>query len=145
MPAGAAAAGASGGPDSRGVTRETDRRFSCRLRPPTTSEVTSRFSHSVTIAAAAAIAMIAMMVGVWVPDAARLGFNTAWTAAGVCALAALLRARRAAQGPQRAPWTGFALAAGSWLFGQVAWDLFAVAGTPPSPNVADGGYWGFAV
>ena len=113
--------------------------------PPTTTEMTSGFSHSLTIAAAAAVAVVAMMAGVWVPGAASLGFNVAWTAAAVCALAGLLRARRAAHGTRRAPWTGFALAAASWLLGQVAWDVFAVAGTPPSPNLADAGFWGFGV
>jgi hypothetical protein len=29
------------------------------------------------------------------------------------------------------------LAAGCWLIGQLAWDLFAVVGLPASPNVAD--------
>ena len=107
--------------------------------------MTSGFSHSLTIAAAAAVAVVAMLAGVWVPGGATLGFNVAWTAAAVCALAGLLRARRAAHGTRRAPWTGFALAATSWLLGQVAWDVFAVAGTPPSPNLADAGYWGFGV
>ena len=36
-------------------------------------------------------------------------------------------------------------AAVGMLVGQLAWDLFAVLGFPASPNVADVGYWGFAV
>ena len=42
-------------------------------------------------------------------------------------------------------WTLWSAAAGCWLVGQLAWDLFAVVGLPASPNVADVGYWGFAV
>ena len=98
-----------------------------------------------TVAVAAAVAVVAMLAAVWVPGAASLGFNAAWTAAAVCALTGLLRARRAVHGARRAPWTGFALAAACWLLGQVAWDVFAVVGAPPSPNLADAGFWGFGM
>ncbi len=33
----------------------------------------------------------------------------------------------------------------AWLAGQIGWDAFNVSGAPPSPNVADLGYWVFAL
>ena len=83
--------------------------------------------------------------------AARLGaphgpsYDVAWTAAALGALAGALLARGRAHKPNHARWNLWALAAGSWLFGQVAWDVYAVVGAPPSPNLAAAGWWGFAV
>ena len=34
---------------------------------------------------------------------------------------------------------------GCWLFGQLAWNLFGIVGSPTSPNAADFGWWAFAV
>jgi diguanylate cyclase (GGDEF)-like protein len=36
-------------------------------------------------------------------------------------------------------------AAGSWLAGQLAWDVSSVAGVAPSPSAADVAWWGFAI
>jgi diguanylate cyclase (GGDEF)-like protein len=72
-------------------------------------------------------------------------YDVAWTASAVAALAGTLLARGRAQEPSHARWNLWALAAGSWLFGQVAWDVYGVVGAPPSPNLADAGWWGFAV
>jgi hypothetical protein len=33
----------------------------------------------------------------------------------------------------------------AWLCGQLAWHALAVVGSPPSPNLADAGWWAFAV
>jgi diguanylate cyclase (GGDEF)-like protein len=90
---------------------------------------------AVTVAAAL-VAAVAMPAGRW---------NVAWTAAAVAALAGMLAARRAAPRGERARWTWWATAAGAWLGGQVAWDVFAQTGTPASPNLADAGWWAFAV
>ncbi|HTX30433.1 MAG TPA: diguanylate cyclase [Solirubrobacteraceae bacterium] len=92
-----------------------------------------------------------LMLAVAAMLATRLGaphatsYDIAWTAAGVAALAGTLLARGHAHEASHARWNLWALAAGSWLFGQVAWDVYAVAGAPPSPNLADAGWWGFAV
>ena len=57
----------------------------------------------------------------------------------------MLLARRTATGERRTRATLLSAAAAAWLIGQIAWDSFSIAGMPGSPNVADIGYWGFAV
>ena len=74
-----------------------------------------------------------------------LCWDVASTAAALCALTGMLLARRAAAGADRSCWTLWAAAAGCWLFGQLAWDLFGITGAPASPNLADLGWWAFAV
>ena len=89
----------------------------------------------------AAAAMLAERLGA--PDG--FSYDLAWTSAAAGALAGGLLARGRALAANRARWNLWALAAGCWLFGQVAWDVYAVLGTPPSPNWADAGWWGFAI
>src|SRR5438270_368544 len=91
--------------------------------------------------ALAVAAMLAARVGA--PEG--VSWDIAWTSAATGALAGTLLARRRAPGPNRDRWNLWALAAGCWLFGQLAWDVYGVIGTPPSPNLADAGWWGFAV
>ena len=73
-------------------------------------------------------------------------WNLAWTAAAVSAFTGALLGRTRARS-ERTGGVGRcgSAAGGCWLVGQLAWDLFAVVGLPASPNVADVGYWGFAV
>ena len=80
-----------------------------------------------------------------VVHAAAVLWNLGWTAAAVCALAGMLLARKTGHGERRARSTLLSLAAVSWLLGQIGWDIFSVTGMPGSPNVADIGYWGFAI
>src|SRR5688572_7879407 len=94
------------------------------------------------VVAAGAVALIGLVLSHWF---ARVGLDLAWTAGAVCALAGLLAARQTAGPSTRATWTWLSLAALSWLLGQLAWDAFALIGSPPSPNLADAGWWGFAV
>jgi diguanylate cyclase (GGDEF)-like protein len=94
--------------------------------------------------APAALALVSMLLAGPVTSPA-LGWDVAWTAASVSALAAMLLARQRAIPEHRGRWTLWALAAMSWLVGQLAWDLFGAIGSPASPNLADAGYWGFAV
>jgi diguanylate cyclase (GGDEF)-like protein len=97
----------------------------------------------------AVTAPIVLAVGAMV--AALLGaphgpsYDVAWTSAAIAALVGALLARGQAHEPNQARWNLWALAAGSWLFGQVAWDVYGIVGAPPSPNLADAGWWGFAV
>lgn len=88
-------------------------------------------------AVAVALAECAGSAGFW--------FDVAWTSAAISALIGALVARRAASGPHRSRWTLWAAATGCWLFGQMAWNLFGIIGTPASPNAADVGWWMFAV
>ncbi len=88
------------------------------------------------VVVSAAVAVAAMVVG---------AFNVAWTSAALSALAGTLAARGAAGAHERARWSWWAAAAAAWLLGQVAWDAFAVVGSPASPNLADAGWWAFAV
>ena len=73
------------------------------------------------------------------------GWNIAFTAAAICALAGMLAARRASAAEHRYRWGCWAAAAACWLGGQIAWDVFSVIGFPASPNVADLCWYGFAV
>jgi diguanylate cyclase (GGDEF)-like protein len=84
-----------------------------------------------------------LAAGLGAPHA--VSYDVAWTSSAVAALAGALLARGRALQPNHARWNLWALAAGSWLFGQVAWDVYGVVGAPPSPNLSDAGWWGFAV
>jgi diguanylate cyclase (GGDEF)-like protein/putative nucleotidyltransferase with HDIG domain len=86
-----------------------------------------------------------MLAGVAWSSRAAAAFDVAWTAGALCAFLGLRAARRSATGESRAAWTWLSVAALAWLFGQLAWDAFAVVGSPPSPNAADVGWWAFAV
>jgi diguanylate cyclase (GGDEF)-like protein len=90
--------------------------------------------------AVAAVAMLATRFG----TPAAFTWDVAWTAAAVSALSGTLLARSRAV-ENRARWNLWAVGAGAWLFGQVAWDVYGVIGFPPSPNLANAGCWGFAI
>ena len=103
------------------------------------SRGTSRY-----VLASGAVAVAAILASA-AGASATLCWNVAWTAAAVSAITGVLLGRAWARGANRRRWTLWSAAAGCWLIGQLAWDLFAVVGLPASPNVADIGYWGFAV
>ncbi len=92
----------------------------------------------------AALALIAMALAD-LTSAGGVLWDLAWTASAVTALSGTLAARRVAVGHHRSRWTLWAAAAGCWLFGQLAWNLFGIVGSPASPNPADLGWWAFAV
>ena len=73
------------------------------------------------------------------------GWNAAFTASAICALAGMLAARRASAPEHRYRWGCWVAAAALWLGGQIAWNVFSAIGFPTSPNVADLGWYGFAV
>src|SRR5690242_6442141 len=88
------------------------------------------------VAMAAALAIFGVLERHW---------DLAWTSAAVSALGGMIAARHCAPAGERARWTWWMAAAAAWLIGQVAWDVFAVKGTPPSPNLADAGWYSFAL
>jgi diguanylate cyclase (GGDEF)-like protein len=96
------------------------------------------------VAIPAGVAVSAMVLSKLTPAAA-VCWDVAWTAGAVSAVAGALLARRVASEANRARWTLWAAAAGCWLFGQLAWNLFGIIGSPASPNAADLGWWAFAV
>jgi len=91
--------------------------------------------------AIALAAMLASRVHGWSIAA----WDVAWTASALSALVGTLVARRHSAAANRWRWTLWALACASWLAGQIGWDVYGVVGFPPSPNLADAGWWGFAV
>jgi len=96
------------------------------------------------VAIPAALAVVAMALAK-LTSASALWWDVAWTSASVCALAGTLVGRQAVTGAARARWTLWAAACACWLFGQLAWDLFGIVGTPATPNLADLSWWLFAI
>ncbi len=99
---------------------------------------------AVLVGVPVAVAGAAMAVSQLVGSAAGACWDVAWTAGALSALAGMLLARRAAAPPDRARFGLWAGAAGSWLAGQMLWNLYGIVGFPQSPNLADVGWWGFA-
>jgi diguanylate cyclase (GGDEF)-like protein len=99
------------------------------------------------VIAPAALALVAMILG-RLTSSETLWWDTAWTAGAVCATGGTLLACRGAAPANRGHWLLWAAASGCWLVGQLGWDLFSItspANVPSSPNMADFGWWAFAV
>jgi diguanylate cyclase (GGDEF)-like protein len=94
------------------------------------------------LALASILAMLATVVG---PLSDLAGWDVAWTTASAAALAGTFAARQAAVPANRTRWTLWAAASACWLVGQVAWNVFGFIGFPVSPNLADAGWWAFAL
>jgi diguanylate cyclase (GGDEF)-like protein len=102
-------------------------------------------AQMICVALAAAVAAIAVAAShVW-PAHSGLFWDIAWTSGAAAALGGMVLGRRAASGRQRRRFTLWAAACTCWLFGQLLWDLYGVTGFPSSPNLADAGWWGYAV
>jgi diguanylate cyclase (GGDEF)-like protein len=95
------------------------------------------------VVAPAIVAVVAMVAGHFA--SAGVWSDVAWTAAAVSALTGTLLGRRGAAAANRGHWTLWAAATACWLFGQLGWDAFGIIGTPSSPNLADLGWWAFAL
>jgi diguanylate cyclase (GGDEF)-like protein len=91
-----------------------------------------------------ALALVAMGLSK-LTGSANLWWDVAWTSAACCAVIGTFQARRAASERHRRRWTLWCAAAGCWLFGQMAWNAFGIVGSPPDPNLADAGWWAFAI
>jgi diguanylate cyclase (GGDEF)-like protein len=85
------------------------------------------------------------MVGCYSGLNAGTSYNVAWTAAALSATIGTVAARQQARPENRGRWTLWAIATGCWLFGQIMWDLYGAIGFPQDPNLADIGWWGFAL
>jgi diguanylate cyclase (GGDEF)-like protein len=96
-------------------------------------------------AAFAVLTVPAVLAAAWGLVDTVAGWNIAFTASAVCALAGMLAARHASAAEHRYRWGCWAAAAALWVAGQLAWDVFSVIGFPSSPNIADGCWYGFAV
>jgi diguanylate cyclase (GGDEF)-like protein len=97
----------------------------------------------VLIGLPALVAVVAMALSRFI-DAPILLWNVAWTAGAVSALAGTVFGRSRALAAHRFRWTMWSVTAACWLFGQLAWDFYG-AHVPPSPNLGDAGWWGFAL
>jgi diguanylate cyclase (GGDEF)-like protein len=93
----------------------------------------------------ATVAVVAMVLSKAVASWTGGFWDVAWTTAAVAATAGMLQARRASAPANRGRWTLWAAAAGSWLFGQMMWNLYGIIGFPQSPSLADAGWWAFAL
>jgi hypothetical protein len=99
------------------------------------------------VGAPAAIAVVAIAVTFPLTSRYDKGvcWDIAWTTSALTALAGVAVARRHARGVHRLRWTLWTAAAACWLGGQIAWDAFELLGFPASPNLADVGWWAFAI
>jgi diguanylate cyclase (GGDEF)-like protein len=111
------------------------------IRPP--NEALRRAAIGVGVPALVAVAAM-VAAGVATGGTRSAAWSVAWTAGALSALVGMLAAH-ASDGERRSRWTFWAAAAAAWTAGQLAWDVYSVTGSPPSPNLADAGWWGFAV
>ncbi|HET9720243.1 MAG TPA: diguanylate cyclase [Solirubrobacteraceae bacterium] len=96
------------------------------------------------VAGSIGVAFAAMVVS-YLGISPSASFDVAWTFSSLAAVLGMLSARSRALPGNRSRWTIWALAAGAWLCGQMAWNVFGIIGFPASPNVADVGWWLFAL
>ena len=95
------------------------------------------------IALAAVVAVAAMVLSRFI-NAPVLLWDVAWTAGSLAAVGGTLLGRRRATEAHRFRWTMWVVATGCWLLGQLAWNAYG-SHVPPSPNLGDAGWWGFAI
>src|SRR5205807_373287 len=107
-----------------------------------------RLSRATRLGLAAVVVSAVVAVGAMAASrlvhAPVLLWDIAWSAAACSALGGTILGRLRATGEHRFRWTMWVAACGCWLFGQLAWNLYG-ANVPPSPNLGDAGWWGFAV
>jgi diguanylate cyclase (GGDEF)-like protein len=91
------------------------------------------------------VVALGAMIGCYSGLNAGTSYNVAWTAAALSATIGTVAARQRARPENRGRWTLWAIAAGCWLFGQLMWNLYGITGFPQDPDLADFGWWGFAL
>lgn len=93
----------------------------------------------------AVVALAAVALSRVVASLSLFSWDVAWTASSFAALAGMILARGSAASADRARWSLWAGATACWFGGQLAWDVFSLTSFPRSPNLADVGWWAFAV
>jgi diguanylate cyclase (GGDEF)-like protein/putative nucleotidyltransferase with HDIG domain len=93
----------------------------------------------------AVLAVVAMVISRTGPLSSLFCWDAAWTLAAISALNGTLIARHNAPPDSRSRWSLWCAAAACWLIGQLAWNVYGLTGYPSSPNLADFGWWAFAV
>jgi diguanylate cyclase (GGDEF)-like protein len=108
--------------------------------------VSARIAPRATVAILTALGVaLGAVVAAWAGAPGAGAYDVAWTSAAIAATLGAFVARRRACPAQRGLWTWWWLASLSWLLGQVAWNVYGIVGFPPSPNLADIGWWVCAV
>jgi len=100
---------------------------------------------AVVVVTPGVVAILAIVLSRLFPGWSGGWWDVAWTAASLSACAGTALARRASAPADRTRWTLWTAAAGAWFFGQMMWNVYGFIGFPASPNLADAGWWAFAV
>ena len=98
----------------------------------------------VLVAVLVAIAIVASICE-YAIGASDVFANVAWTSSGLAALVASASAFCRGRGAVRRAWGYLLAATASWVIGQLFWIAYSIGSLPPSPNVADVAWYGFAV
>jgi PAS domain S-box-containing protein len=96
-------------------------------------------------AAVAAASALAMGIAYTWHGAALEGSTVSWTLAGIFAVLGVASARRRAPAEQRRGWSILLAGSVAWLGAEVAYNVYALVGFPASPNLADIGWFAYAI
>jgi PAS domain S-box-containing protein len=108
-------------------------------RPPPRATV----PVAILSAAGLALALFALLAA---GEARTWAINASWLTVGVAATIGASAARKRAVAPsQRQGWTLLLAACAAWLLGELGWTVLTVVSPSASPNLADPGWYGFAV
>jgi diguanylate cyclase (GGDEF)-like protein len=114
------------------------------VQPTVGAPLRGRLSTA-TVAVPATMAVAAMALSRVLGPNSGVLWDIAWQLSSLSAVCGLAAARRAAAPADRPRWTLWAAGAACWFGGQVMWDIYGLTGFPQSPNLADIGWWAFAV
>jgi PAS domain S-box-containing protein len=90
--------------------------------------------------------MVATLVSFTLTGSAQAwAINGGWMVLGVAVVTALAGTRRRVAPAARRPWTLLLAGAVCWAFGEALWVLWLVVPVPSSPNLADLGWYAFAI
>ncbi|HET9073602.1 MAG TPA: GGDEF domain-containing protein, partial [Solirubrobacteraceae bacterium] len=74
-----------------------------------------------------------------------VAYDLAWSFAALAATLGCVAALAAAAPEHRLRWWLWTVAVASWLLAQLVWDLYGLVGFARDPNLADVGWWAFAL